>query len=137
MYLGLVIFVDANHALLLASLAALFELIPIFGPILSAIPAILIAFVDGGAEHGVSKAVTVVIIYLIIHQFENHLLYPLVVKKIVGVSPILVIIALVIGAKLAGFLGAILAVPIAAAIMEFVGDIERNKGAAPTVKPVQ
>ncbi|MDB5259016.1 MAG: hypothetical protein JWO73_224 [Candidatus Taylorbacteria bacterium] len=131
-YLGLVIFVDANHALLLASIAAIFELIPIFGPILAAIPAILIAFVDGGAEHGVAKAFAVIVIYLIIHQFENHLLYPLVVKKIVGVSPILVIIALVIGAKLAGFLGAILAVPVAAALMEFIADIEKDKNAMTT-----
>jgi predicted PurR-regulated permease PerM len=126
-YLGLVIFVDSNHALLLASIAALFELIPIFGPILASIPAIIIAFVDGGTEHGVAKAITVVVIYLIIHQFENHLLYPLVVKKIVGVSPILVILALVIGAKLAGFLGAILAVPIAAALMEYISDIEKDR----------
>lgn len=126
-YLGLTIFVDQNHALLLASLAAVFELIPIFGPILASIPAVLIAFVDGGPEHGVSKALTVVVIYIIIHQFENHLLYPLVVKKIVGISPILVILALVIGAKLAGFLGAVLAVPVAAALMEYISDVERNK----------
>lgn len=130
-YLGLTIFVDSSHALLLASLAAAFELIPIFGPILAAIPAILIAFVDGGSEHGITKALTVLVIYTIIHQFENHLLYPLVVKKIVGISPILVILALVIGAKLAGFLGAILAVPIAAALMEFINDIERDKTAVP------
>jgi predicted PurR-regulated permease PerM len=131
-YLGLTIFVDSSHALLLASLAAAFELIPIFGPILAAIPAILIAFVDGGSEHGVAKAVTVVIIYVIIQQFENHLLYPLVVKKIVGISPILVILAIVIGAKLAGFLGAILAVPVAAALMEFIYDVERDKTGVPS-----
>jgi predicted PurR-regulated permease PerM len=129
-YLGLMIFVDQTHALLLASIAAIFEIIPVFGPILAAIPAILIAFVDGGAEHGVARAITVIVIYLIIHQFENHLLYPLVVKKIVGVSPILVILALVIGAKLAGFIGAILAVPIAAALMEYVHDIEKERGVA-------
>jgi len=121
-YLCLMIF-GVKHALVLAVLAAVFEIIPIFGPILAAVPAVLIALVDQGFTLGV----TVILIYLIIQQFENHLLYPLVVRKIVGVSPIIVILALVIGAKLAGFLGAILAVPIAAALMELVEDIEKEK----------
>lgn len=121
-YLGLLIF-GVEHALLLASIAVVFELIPVFGPILSAIPAIIIAGVDGGTTLGV----IVTGYYLLIHQFENHLLYPLVVKKIVGISPIIVIVALVIGAKLAGFLGILLSVPVAAVIMEFVNDMEERR----------
>jgi predicted PurR-regulated permease PerM len=121
-YLGLMV-LGVTHALLLASIAALFELIPIFGPILAAVPAVLIGLVDGGATHGLLIAG----LYLIIHQFENHLLYPLVVRKIVGISPMVVILALVIGAKLAGFLGALLAVPIASAFMEWVDDIEKHR----------
>jgi predicted PurR-regulated permease PerM len=121
-YLGLTI-LGVQHALLLASLAAMFEIIPIFGPILAAIPAILISIVDGGVTVGL----LVTGLYIIIHQFENHLLYPLVVKKIVGVSPIIVILSLVIGAKLAGFLGILLSVPISAALMEYVNDVEKNK----------
>ncbi len=128
-YLCLLV-LGVKHALLLASLAAVFELIPIFGPILSAIPAVLIATVDSGVTQGV----VVIGLYLIIHQFENHLLYPLVVKKIVGVSPILVIIALIVGVKLAGFLGALLAVPVAAVIMEYVEDIEKEKAAEKEAK---
>ncbi|MCR4334505.1 MAG: AI-2E family transporter [Patescibacteria group bacterium] len=121
-YVGLLI-LGIKHALLLATLAAIFELIPIFGPLLSAVPAILIAYVDGGVTTGL----LVIGLYIIIQQFENHLIYPLVVRKIVGISPILVILSLVIGAKLAGFLGMILSVPIASAIMEFVNDIEKNR----------
>jgi len=121
-YIGLTI-LGIQHALLLASLAAMFEIIPIFGPILAAIPAILIGGVDGGVTVGLLVAG----LYIIIHQFENHLLYPLVVKKIVGVSPIIVILSLVIGGKLAGFLGILLSVPIAAALMEYVNDVEKNK----------
>ena len=68
-------------------------------------------------------------LYLIIQQFENHLIYPLVVKKVVGVSPLLVILALLIGVKVAGFLGVILSVPIAAAIQEFVQDVQKDKKA--------
>lgn len=128
-YLGLMIF-GVEHALLLASIAAMFELIPIFGPVLAAVPAVLIAFVDGGA----TLAFLVIALYLIIQQFENHLLYPLVVRKIVGISPMVVILALVIGAKLAGFLGAILAVPIASALMEWIDDIEKGKKIAHTLQ---
>ena len=65
-----------------------------------------------------------------VQQFEAHLIYPVVVKKVVGVPPLLVIIALIVGAKLAGFLGILLSVPIAAAIQEFVSDIERKKSKA-------
>lgn len=115
-----------RHALLLASVAALFELIPIFGPVLSAVPAVIIALVDSGITQGI----LVIGLYIIIHQFENHLLYPLVVRKIIGISPIVVILALVIGAKLAGFLGAILAVPIASAFMEYIDDLEKDKQAS-------
>ena len=111
------------HALLLAILAAVFELIPIFGQILAAIPAVAIAFTAGGA----SEALLVGGLYLVVQQFEAHLIYPLVVKKIVGVPPILVILALLIGFKLFGFLGVLLSVPIAGAVQEFVADIEKQK----------
>ena len=121
-YLGLTI-LGVKYALLLAVIAAVFELIPVFGPILSSIPAILIGFVDGGATTGL----LVIGLYVIIQQFENHLIYPLVVTKVVGVPPLLVILALLVGAQLAGFLGIILAVPIAAVIQEFVSDVQRKK----------
>lgn len=121
-YLGLTI-LNIKYAFLLALLAAIAELIPLFGPIIAAIPAIVIGFATGGTTLGLIIAG----FYIIIQQFENHLIYPLVVKKVVGVPPLLVIIGLIVGAKLAGFLGLILSVPIAAAVMEFVNDIEKNK----------
>lgn len=120
-FLGLTI-LQVKYAFVLAVVAALFELIPVFGPILSAVPAVLLGFTDS-----VSLGVMVIGFYLIVHQFENHLIYPLVVKKIVGVSPIVVILALVVGAKLAGFLGIILAVPMATLLMEIANDIEQQK----------
>ena len=113
------------YALPLSVLAAIFEIIPVFGPIISSVPAILVAF----SSVGVMTALLLVCLYVIIYQFESQLFYPLVVKKIVGVSPIVVILALVIGAKLAGVLGAIIAVPLSAALMEYVHDIEKSKKA--------
>ena len=121
-YLGLTI-LGVPYALLLALLMAFFELIPMFGPILGAIPAVIVAFSTGGVSLGLFTAG----LYLIIQQFENHLIYPLVVRKIVGVPPLLVIIGLIVGAQLAGFLGLILSVPAAAAIKEYIDDVTKSK----------
>lgn len=117
-YLGLTI-LGIEHALLLAILAAFFELIPVFGPTLAAIPAVLLGFADGGLTVGL----LVIALYVILQQFENHLIYPLVVTKVVGVPPLLVILGLIIGAKLAGFLGILLSVPMVATLQELVRDM--------------
>ncbi len=121
-YLGLLL-IGMPNALLLAFLAGVFEIIPLFGPILSAIPAIMIAFATGG----LSFAVLTAGFYLIIHQFENQLIYPLVVKKVVGVSPIVSIIALFAGWQLVGLFGLFLSVPVAAIIIEFFDDFQKDK----------
>lgn len=118
------------NALVLALLTAVFELIPVIGPILAAVPAISFAFVDGGS----TSALLVAGVYLVIQQLENNLFHPLVVKKIVGIPSLVAIIALVAGAQLAGFLGVVIAVPIAAALMEFIHDVEKNKAARRKVK---
>ena len=111
------------HPLLLAILAAVFELIPVFGQFMAAVPAVAIAFTSGG----VTSALTVAALYTIVQQFEAHLIYPVVVKKVVGVPPLLVILALLVGYKLVGFLGVLLSVPIAGAIQEYVSDIQKEK----------
>ncbi|OIP64572.1 MAG: hypothetical protein COV32_01680 [Candidatus Yonathbacteria bacterium CG10_big_fil_rev_8_21_14_0_10_43_136] len=122
-FLGLTIF-GVPYAMSLALLAGLFEIIPVFGPILAAIPGVIIAATVGGP----TLAAIVAGYYVLVQQFESHLIYPLVVRKVVGVPPILVILALIIGAQLGGFLGVLISVPVAAAIMELVEDIEREKG---------
>jgi len=120
-YLGLTV-LGVEYAMTLALLAAIAELIPVFGPILAAVPAVALGFMDS-----VTLGFMVAGFYVIIQQFENHLIYPLVVRKVVGVPPLLVILSLIVGAKLAGFLGIILSVPIAAAIIEFTDDIQKEK----------
>jgi len=121
-YLGLTV-LGVKYALVLAVLAAIFELIPVFGPILSSVPAVVVGFVDGGVGLGL----LVIALYIIIQQFENHLIYPLVVTKVVGVPPLLVILALLIGWKLVGFLGIILSIPFAAALQEVASDLEKRR----------
>ncbi len=121
-FLGLTL-MGIPNAILLAFLAGVFEIIPLFGPILASIPAIALSFIDGG----LTSVFLVVGLYLIIHQFENHLIYPLVVKKVTGVSPVVSILALVAGWELGGFLGLVLSVPIATVLIEFFDDLERDK----------
>ncbi len=121
-FLGLTL-LRVENALLLAVLAGMFEIIPLFGPILAAIPAVTLALVT----NGMASALLVVGLYIIIHQFENQLIYPLVVRKIVGVPPIVSILALIIGFKLAGFVGLLISVPLATMLMEFLNDVEKNK----------
>ncbi len=93
----------------LALISAIGELIPIVGPILSAIPALAVA---GSVSH--EKAIAVLVFFFVQQQLENHLLVPRIMSRQVGVSPVTVIVALLIGGSLAGIIGAILAVPTAA-----------------------
>ncbi|MEK7100007.1 MAG: AI-2E family transporter, partial [Patescibacteria group bacterium] len=123
-YLGLLI-LGVPYALLLAVLAAVLDLIPIFGSVAAGVLGTVVAFTAGG----VGLAVIVAGLFFIVNQFEAHLIYPLVVNKVVGIPPLLVILALIVGGSLAGFLGVLLSVPLAAAAREFLSDVERGKKA--------
>jgi predicted PurR-regulated permease PerM len=121
-YLGLSI-LGVQNALLLAVIAAVFELIPVFGPILAAVPATAFGFIQGGLTLGM----LVIGLYVIVQQFESQLIHPLVVKKIIGIPALIAIVALIVGAQLAGFLGILLSVPLAAVMMEYLNDVEKKK----------
>jgi predicted PurR-regulated permease PerM len=122
LFLGLSL-LGVPYALLLAIYGGILELIPIFGFLTSALTGTAVALVSGG----LTIAFITAGLYLIVNQFQAHLIYPLVVKKIVGVAPILVIIALIAGGHLAGFLGVLLSVPMAAVVQEFVNDIQKRR----------
>jgi predicted PurR-regulated permease PerM len=128
-FLGLWAIGLREYALFLSILIAFAELIPLFGPILAMIPAIFLGFTVGGPEIGLQ----VTGFYIILQQLENHVLVPLVNKKLVGVPPLMVILSLLIGASLLGFWGLILAVPLAAAILEFTRDVLKRKDKAVTM----
>ncbi len=93
----------------LALISGIGELIPVVGPILSAIPAIAIA-----STVSLNKVLLVVIFFVVQQQFENHVLVPKIMERQVGVSAVTVIVALLIGGRMLGIVGAILAVPTAA-----------------------
>ncbi len=107
-----------RYALALALLSGLLELIPVIGPIIAAIPAVLVGFTQS-----LLVGVLVVLLYLVIQQVENHVLVPLIMRKAVGLNPLVTILAVLIGAKLAGFLGILLAVPVATMIAVFLADL--------------
>ena len=107
-----------KYALVLALLAFLGEFIPYLGPVLAALPAILVAFIDSPL-----KALFVFIIFVIIQQVENHILVPKIMQKAVGLNPLISILALLIGARLGGVMGVILAIPITTAIIVIISEI--------------
>lgn len=111
------------YAALLGVLGFVGELIPMVGLTFATVPALFIAWTNGG----VPLLGIVAVIYFIISQLENHVLYPRVMNKMVGVPSVIVIIALVIGAKFAGFWGVVLSVPIAAVFMELASDHSKRK----------
>ncbi len=125
-YVGLLvlsIWSDVRYPFLLAVVAALFELIPVFGSILAAIPAVALSFFSGG----VPLALWVIALYFFVNQVQGNVIYPMVVQKVLGVPPLVVILAIVVGAQLAGFFGILVAVPVAAAFQEYVTDIMKRK----------
>lgn len=95
----------------LALIAGIGELIPIVGPILSAVPAVLVAL-----SVSPTLALGVILFFVAQQQLENHLLVPKIMQRQVGISPVFIIIALLIGGSLLGIMGAILAIPTAAII---------------------
>ncbi|HKG56489.1 MAG TPA: AI-2E family transporter [Candidatus Limnocylindrales bacterium] len=102
--------VFSRFALLLSIIAGVLELLPIIGPIIAAIPAVLLA-----ATAGVQPAIAAVVLYTLVQQVENNVLVPKIQGDAVELHPSAVMFALVVGGAIGGLLGAILALPITAA----------------------
>ena len=106
----------------LALIAGIGEMIPVIGPLLAAIPAIAVA-----ATVSPAKVLGVIIFFVVQQQFENHVLVPKVMERQVGVSPVIVIVALLIGGSLLGIVGAILAVPTAAIFQVIFQELQAER----------
>lgn len=118
-YVGLTL-LGISNALPLALIAGLLEVVPVIGPIIAAIPAVLVAFTISPLS-----AALVTGLYLAIQQIEGHLVVPQVMKRAVGLNPLLVILAITVGGRLLGIAGALLAVPIAVVIQVIVEEVLR------------
>ena len=101
-----------SYAIALGLLVALLDLIPLAGATIATVVVTAVAFVDRGWVIGV----TVLVIFVLYQQLENHLLYPLVYSRTVELSPLAILVAVLIGASLAGIIGALAAIPVAGTI---------------------
>lgn len=108
-----------KYAAALALIAALLEFVPYVGPTLAAIPGVFLAFTQGGPV----TMLLVLGMYVIIQWAENNILVPKIMQKAVGLNPVVSIVAILTGVKLAGVLGALLAIPVATAVSVFLHDI--------------
>ena len=107
-FLGVYI-LGVDYPLVLGLMAALTETIPIIGPIIGAVPALLLAYLVSSA-----LALKVLIFYLVVHQLENHIIVPNIMGHTIALHPVVIIISLLIGGQVMGIVGMILAVPVAA-----------------------
>lgn len=115
-YIGLTI-LGVEFALALAILSAVFELIPFFGPIIATIPAVIVASLQAPI-----LGLFTFLLYLLVQQLENHLIYPVVIQKMISIPPMIIIVALLVGGSLAGFFGIVLAIPATVILVEMLDD---------------
>ena len=109
-------------ALLLGLIAAVAEMIPLVGPLLGAIPAIVVA-----ATVSPQLALVVGAVYVVLQLLEGNVLVPVVMSNTIGISPLLVILALLVGAAAGGWVGALLGVPVAAAIEVMIEGLQARE----------
>lgn len=107
-----------RYALVLGLVAGLLEVIPVIGPILAAIPGVLV-----GLSQSLLLGVVVLIFYVLVQQAENQFLVPLIMRKAIGLNPLVTLIAVLLGGRLAGVVGVILSVPAAVVISIILSDI--------------
>ena len=127
-FVGLLTFVacyvlNIEYAVSFGLLAGILDIIPIIGPIITGM--IIIAFLV--LEGLWIKALFILIIFILIQQIEGNILNPILTKKFIGIPAVLVIIALIIGGKLWGILGAILTIPLFGLFYEFLRDFLRKR----------
>jgi predicted PurR-regulated permease PerM len=123
---GLVLWImDVPFALALGLLVAILDLVPLVGATIAAIVCTTVAFL---ATDSIWSGIVVLIFFVVYQQIENHLLQPLVYGRTVQLSPLIVLIAVLIGASLAGVLGALGAIPIAGALQVLVLDWLAHRG---------
>lgn len=120
-YIGLFL-LDLEFAVPLAVLAGLLELIPNIGPTVSMIPAALV-----GLSISPIMGLTVVVLYFLIQQLENNFIVPKVMQKSVGLNPLVTLTSLMVGLKLGGAMGMLLAVPVYLALEIIVKEIYKSR----------
>lgn len=123
-------FLGLPFVLPLAIIAGILEIVPVIGPIISAIPAIIIALTISPV-----LAIATALFYFLIQQIEANAVVPYVMKRAVGMPPLVTILAIMIGGKLAGITGALLAVPVAVVIQVILEEYYSDMWSVEAHKP--
>ena len=113
---------NVPYALPLALIAGILEVVPTLGPIIAAVPAVIVAFTISPA-HGL----IVVLVYVFIQLLENNLLVPKIMQRAVGLNPIIIILAVMIGGNLMGVIGALLSIPFVSFVVVLFHSIKSSK----------
>lgn len=109
--------------LIIGILAGILNLIPFAGPVVGGALAAIVALLDGS----VGKALLAIVVFTLIQQVDNHVITPLVQRARVQLSPMVIVLALIVGGSLAGLLGVLVAVPLTAAVRIVVGHLWRTR----------
>jgi predicted PurR-regulated permease PerM len=110
------------YAALLALWVFVADLIPLVGATLGALPAIIVAFL-----HSVTAGIVITVFFIVYQQIENHALQPLVYGRTISLNPFIVLLAVIIGVELAGFIGALLALPVAGVVQVTIEELASVK----------
>jgi predicted PurR-regulated permease PerM len=113
---------NIEYAFALSLFAGVTNIIPILGPIFAGAIITIIAALDSWL-----KAIFILIVFILIQQIEGNILTPVLTRKFIGLPPALVLVSLMIGAKLWGILGAVLTIPIAGILFEFLRDFLKKR----------
>lgn len=114
--------IGVRYAVLLSVVAAIGEAVPMVGPIISAVPAVIVAFFQSPVQ-----GILTLILYILVQQFENAVVVPKVMERAVALHPLAVMLALLIGGELFGVTGAILSVPVTAALAVVLEEVRRER----------
>jgi predicted PurR-regulated permease PerM len=119
------------YAAALAVFMGFFDLVPLVGATIGALAAIGVAF----ATQGVTAGIVMIVVNVVYQQVENHVLQPVVYRRTVELSAYLVLVAVLIGAALLGFVGALVAIPVAGSIQVIVRELLSGRAPAPGQPP--
>ena len=120
-FIGMAI-MGLQYSFLIGVVTGIAEIVP-FGVVFATIPALLFALI----QEGTLFAFKVLIFYVVLHEIESYVLSPLIMRRVVGIPPLVVLLAFLIGITLAGFWGALLAIPVAVFVLEYMSDVEKKK----------
>ncbi len=108
---------NVKYAFILALIAGVLDLLPFIGPLIAGVALFAVVSLNSFFQ-----AAFVVIAFLILQQIENHILFPIIFKKLIGLPPVLVLVAFAVGGELWGAAGAILGIPLAGVVYEIIKD---------------